>query len=677
MFSRRVHSGPLARHLLTMAPRRAVLPLLHDRRACSSLTGVGSIADETKAKGCSNPTASFASDVFGAAASSDPSEMDAAIPTDLVTENAVSVDFAQHMYGPWLVMTEDLQGELFVDHDQFVFYRPTNGLGYGVGRIEIIDAKAGGTAFTLKLESYSYQQTTTFAPRTGITIEVTGMVKKVSSSANNYETFSMIGIFRRDDLNTPMTTDGAPPSPPRGDLDDLVTGQFNAAKLSPWAPAAKDAPWQPNAELAQVFKEVFPEQLKLTSHLTRRQNAEREEAANRANLSSSTKTAGTAIANSLSSRNAPHHLDLEPYRVGPVPNIYYIPNYISEAEEVQILKMIRETPEELKSKVTKRTVQEWGCTMCSDCEKSFVSDASMPPWVQECSDMLMYDGLFTPATFANSVRIHEYEAGEGIGPHCDGPIYVPLVTVLSLASTSVMNFYPRESPYFDKPMEHYNDTFKFTEGRIGAQTPLLTAVLEPRSLLVFTDAAYYYHPHGVSDKAVDELTPEAAGGVVNRHLLRDRDIQSVPRQYRASLTTRNLLTRCNDQPARVEYNMKRAWHLYNQRPVPAPLFTPSPLGAEQESAEKGVPTSPATAGLSRGDLASWEAKMDRVFAQQEEMKRAIMELKELVTLSVSADAQYRGDTASILNNLTTTVLDIDAKAEDIRDELEELNKKKD
>lgn len=81
--------------------------------------------------------------------------------------------------------------------------------------------------------------------------------------------------------------------------------------------------------------------------------------------------------------------------------------------------------------------------MCAKCKQSFVSDANVPPWVQQFMDMLVYDGLYTPATFPNSVRIHEYHKGDGIGPHCDGPIYVPIVTVLSMASTTVMNFYPR------------------------------------------------------------------------------------------------------------------------------------------------------------------------------------------------------------------------------------------
>ncbi|CAD2213071.1 2OG-Fe(II) oxygenase superfamily, putative [Angomonas deanei] len=594
-----------------------------------------SLSSQLKTKGFVNSTPNCS---FDFADSNALSGVDLA--TDITTELATEVDFVSHIYGPWLVMTDDLQGELFVDKDKFVFYRPANGLGYGIGVMEVIDAGENGTAFTLKLEVYGYEQTETVAPVFALRFDVTGMIKKVSSKSTDYRTHSLVGIWRKTDRNPLLTAEKK---------EVTTTGQFNAAKLEPWNPSALPPNWEPNRELQEVFKAVFPEELHLSSH-TRRA------------LENKGKNEGKKY----------NHLQLADYAVGNIPGVYYIPNYVSEQEEAEISQRIKNTPQELKSTLKKRTVQEWGCTMCDECQKSFVTDANMPAWVQQCTDMLVYDGIFTPTTFPNSVRIHEYEPGEGIGPHVDGPIYVPLVTVLSLSSTCVMNFYPRREPYPDKPMEHYNDTFKFSEGDIGRETPIQSVVMEPGSLLIFEGEAYYYYPHGVSDKEVSDLAPEFSGEVVNRHLLKDANIQKVERKYRASITTRNLLTRCQHQPTRAEYAMKRAWYVYNQRTVPSELFPSNEASASEPSlAPASSPGTPVVDPQSSPRLVQLEAKVDHVLKQQEKIVRGIEEIKDIIAASINASSGYQKETSTILNHLSQTVLELDAKVEDITDALEE------
>ncbi|GET93595.1 hypothetical protein, conserved [Leishmania tarentolae] len=656
-------------------------------------SGIGA---EMKAKGFQHSTPNFNTAEF--TDSVDSSDL----ANDIVTESAVGVDFTRDIYGPWLVMTDDLQGELFVDHDGFVYYRPANGLGYGIGKLQVLDAGATGTAFTCHLESYSYQPTSTVVPQYGLTFDITGMVKLVTTKSSDYRTFSLVGVWRRSNRNkdapallpsqrshSGAAIEGASavPSPESlgspgtcGGPGEKVSGQFNAAKLSPWDPSAAAKPFKPNAELQSVFAQVFPERLRLVSHVQRAE-AHRESQAAR-------HLAGTADKSSLM------HMDLEQYATGHIPGIYYIPDYISVAEEAQILSLIQGTPEDLKSKLTKRTCQEWGCTMCESCQKSFVSDANMPPWVQEFIDMQVYDGLFTPTTFPNSVRIHEYHQGDGIGPHCDGPIYVPMVTVLSLASSCVMSFYPKQPLYENHPMDHYNDTFKFSDGDIGRRVPLQSVVMEPRSLLIFSGEGYYHYPHGISDKAEEVLTPEIFGEVVNRRFLRDPDVQSIPRTYRASITTRNLMMRCNHEPARAEYAMKRAWYLYNHLPIPNELFTPAP-----QLSEKQRPVGVFTGSISgsqdardRGATSSTEKRVENCLpacstpgiytvdtelreviyemrARQEELRNNVEELKQLVALSIPAQTTFQTETATILNHLSSSVLQLESKVEDLVDEM--------
>ncbi|KAK7200579.1 2OG-Fe(II) oxygenase superfamily [Novymonas esmeraldas] len=646
----------------------------------------GGIGAEMRLKGFQHSTPNFNTSEFSDA--TDPADL----AHDIVTESATGVDYVRDIYGPWLVMTDDLQGELFFDHDKFVFYRPANGLGYGIGKVQVLDAGATGTAFTCQLESYTYQPTDSVVPQYGLTFDITGMVKRVTTKSSNYATFSLVGVWRRRNRNHGATallpsqrSETSPAaeaveSPTAGSDRVPTSGQFHAAKLSPWDPSTAAKPFAPSAELQHVFAQVFPEPLQAESHV-RRAEAHGESPATR------------HLTGGASDKPPPAtHLDMAPFAVGTIPGIYYIPDYISAEEEARMLKFIGETPQELKSKLTKRTCQEWGCTMCDSCQKSFVSDANMPPWVQESIDMQVYDGLFTPTTFPNSVRVHEYQQGDGIGPHCDGPIYVPMVTVLSLASSCLMCFYPKQPLYENHPMDHYNDTFKFGDGDIGRRAPLQSVVMEPRSLLVFSGEGYYHYPHGVSDRAEDVLTPELVGEVVNRRFLRDPQVQSIPRTYRASITTRNLMTRCSHQPQRAEYAMKRAWYLYNHLPIPAALFppapqlpTPAPLSTPGRTdaaagwqASRQKRHTPALAPVTSDKMALGDAGLQEAVrelrAGQEELRHSVEELRQLMALSIPAHTTFQTETATILNHLSSSVLRLESKLEDVLETVEAIPK---
>lgn len=584
------------------------------------------------------------------------------------TSMAVNVKIDTDLHGPWLVVAEgvpELQGgEMFVEADGFVFYRPASGLGHGVGKMRLLtdDIKdAAGTAFYMEMEIYHYQPSETRLKDHATSLSITGIVNNVYSPSTQYSTFSLLGAweYRRRPL-TPGGDNAAE------DEAAVMAGAFNAAKIMPWdATETKSQPWQPKREVMEAFQSIFPERLQLKSHTERAENGRLKKQAEQ--------PAGNAPLLPSLLKEKPHHLDLSPYRISPLSEIYYIPDYISVEEEQQILERIKQTPAEFKTKLKKRTCQEWGCSMCEVCQKSFVSDANMPPWVQQTTDMLLYDGIFSPGTFPNSVRIHEYEKEEGIGPHADGPIYVPQVTILSGASTSVVSFYPRREPHDGDPMEHYNDTFKFKDGDIGAQAPLYSAVLEPRSLLIFRGDAYYFYPHGISDSSVIDLACEKTCGVVmNRHLLHDKDIQTVHRTYRVSLTSRNLLPRCQDQPRRAEYAMKRAWYVYNQLPVPDLLF-PSPRPSPHPRSQQQAPLESRTAPLSSTEISQWEAKLDRVLEEQQALKSQLNELKKLMEAQLTSSFQFHQNTSEVLNTVTQSLLDVSSKTEDVADMLEKKN----
>ncbi|ORC91319.1 alkylated DNA repair protein alkB like protein 6 [Trypanosoma theileri] len=630
-------------------------------------SGVKSTVGETmKASGFQLSTPNFSIDHANEMESTAESDL----VNDLITTPVTSVDFVRDLYGPWLVLTEALQGELFIDHDRMVYFRPANGLGFGVGRIHILNeennnnnnnnnnktSSLAGVIFTLQLESYTYPVTSSMPPYAPVKMEVTGVVNRVRSTSNEYSTFSLVGTWRGK--------------------DDSESGKFNAAKLSPWDPTMSAKPWEPNGELLQVFQQVFPKELKLTSHVKRSQALQETIHKNNDNNKNNNNNNNNNTFGNINinlNKPLPLHMSLDQYRVGDVSDVHYIPNYISEEEEKQMLEFVQNTPKELKSQLTKRTAQEWGCSMCEECNKSFVSDRNMPPWVERYTDMLLHDGIYTPSSFPNSVRIHEYQVGEGIAPHCDGPIYFPLVSVLSLNSPCVMFFYPRREPHA-QPMEHYNDTFRF-DGDIPAERPIQCVVMEPRSLLLFRGDAYYYYPHGTSDRAVDSLAPEVAGTVVNRHLLQDKNITEVKKGYRVSITTRNLLPRCNHQPSRAEYCMKRAWYVYNHLPEPEPLITPPPVmmkttpsslkssssSSTVEETKKAEPVMTMSNTAMNGGLIQLEKKINELLTQQNSLAQQVNELRQFM----AGDVTFRKEVSTVLSHLSSTVLDIDSKLDDM------------
>lgn len=679
-----------------------------------------------------------------------------------------------------------LSGELYVEEDGVVFYRPSQQCGHGIGKIELltpppsvgqtipsflhepqhkdrrhtkasdassneVSAEDAGTAFKMDLDVYQFDLRDTEPPARSIRWQISGVVNKVKSKSLNYTTFSLLGIWERmgemEAIGREEKGKGMASAPEVEKEEEnhssanhsrlsssYSVGLLHAAKVMPWEEAgmsqgkhhdARSGFWEPRQDVQMAFQQVFPKPLALTSHLLRSKKKQ-EEMKPAFSCTSSSDTASEEQAEmpstslpsttvcgghrGVSLSTPPHHLDLTPFRIAPhISELYYIPNYISEEEEKQIIDLVQNTPEAFKSKLQKRTCQEWGGSLCEACEKSFVADANVPKWVQQTMDMQVYDGIFTPTTFPNSVRIHEYQTDEGIGPHTDGPIYIPLVTVLSAASTSVMHFYPPNEKPYDDPMQHYRDTFQFKDGSIGARKPLLSVVLEPRSLLIFSGkGGYYTYPHGIpADEATIDLRHCA---VANRLLLakENQGMMEVQRQYRVSITTRHLLSRCHHQPRRVEYMMKRASFLYGQQPIPEPLFSrhifsekPSDptlrrSGASSEVDVEGattvggadcrrhssslrVPTDTLSSdggSLSLKTARSLEEKLDNVLHEQQKLKEELQQVQHMLLSVVSSSSHFQKEVSEVLNHLTSTMLDVQAKAEDAADWMEEQNAQK-
>ncbi len=122
------------------------------------------------------------------------------------------------------------------------------------------------------------------------------------------------------------------------------------------------------------------------------------------------------------------------------------------------------------------------------------SGAAIPPWLSSLCAACVSAGLFSEQERPDHVLINEYEPGQGILPHTDGPSYHPRVLTISLCSRALMYFRPR-----------------LLSSEIGVKdgSPVCSLLLEPGSGVLFHDAAYTDMLHSI-EAAFEERTGECA-----------------------------------------------------------------------------------------------------------------------------------------------------------------------
>jgi len=215
----------------------------------------------------------------------------------------------------------------------------------------------------------------------------------------------------------------------------------------------------------------------------------------------------------------------EKHRVSEL-GVWYLPEVISAEAEVALTDHIYSAPPSRWVQLRRRRLQVWGGYPKQD--GCFTKEA-LPPWLAELcrflKDLGVYGakaegggdqgrrgeekrrqergaqgiddelGSFNP----NHVLINEYLPGQGIMAHQDGPKYRPFVAILSLGSHTVFHFY-----------ETIADSRNRSDGK--ACTAALELLLQPRSLLVFSQSAYKSLLHGIVEREVDLITDATVSG---------------------------------------------------------------------------------------------------------------------------------------------------------------------
>ncbi len=208
--------------------------------------------------------------------------------------------------------------------------------------------------------------------------------------------------------------------------------------------------------------------------------------------------------------------------IGSLNTIVYCTDFLSEEEETICIENIDALHSWTVLTSGRRKVQSWGKVVpgfsntCGD---------TLPLFLQSLSKFLVDEGFFSISTPPNNVLINQYEPGQGIMPHTDGPAYHPTAVILSLCSDALMMFSPNVATY-----------------RIGLDStdPIEAIILRRRSILSFSDEAYTGYLHSIAEVASETVNSTQTCPVVNMKESKGFQGEVILREKRISLTFRHV-----------------------------------------------------------------------------------------------------------------------------------------
>ena len=198
------------------------------------------------------------------------------------------------------------------------------------------------------------------------------------------------------------------------------------------------------------------------------------------------------------------------------PSVWHLPDWITPDEEASLTRCADGAPPERWTRLRGRRLQNLGGLPKPPPEGMHAEP--LPPWVASVCDALVAAGVFDADAPPNHVLLNEYQPGQGIDAHRDGPLYAPRVAILSLCSHCAFEFLRNDA----------------------ARDAVCSLLLPPRGVLVFSDDAYHELLHTVPAVAADDAPPPPG---VERIDLRagGGGGPPPPRGRRLSLTVRRVL----------------------------------------------------------------------------------------------------------------------------------------
>eukprot|EP01080_Neovahlkampfia_damariscottae_P007724 gene7724-12194_t len=215
---------------------------------------------------------------------------------------------------------------------------------------------------------------------------------------------------------------------------------------------------------------------------------------------------------------------MEKFKIPNISTVFYIPEFISEEKEEEILKNVKYLILVTVMKIYSQNSSKWTNLLNRRLQNhggipnaQGMLSSPLPDWLNELGKKMNDECSIFQKKLPNHVLINEYLPGQGIMSHKDGPIYDNIVGSISLESYVMITF---SKDKFSEKQEHYS------------------FILEPRSLIIFTDDIYDEYLHGIDENEEFELKEE--DNIVNLHLLKKKLKigDKIKREKRISLTHR-------------------------------------------------------------------------------------------------------------------------------------------
>mmetsp|Transcript_22679 Transcript_22679/g.34275 ORF Transcript_22679/g.34275 Transcript_22679/m.34275 type:complete len:282 (+) Transcript_22679:197-1042(+) len=216
-------------------------------------------------------------------------------------------------------------------------------------------------------------------------------------------------------------------------------------------------------------------------------------------------------------------LDHAQHKVSNVGNIYYISQFLSKSHQKDLIKWLQLLPEaEIQSEHS--PAGQWNKMKYGKRRVAlFDHKKELPGPLRQLAQILVEAGVFSDENYApNHVLINEYQPGQGILAHTDGPAYHAKTATLSLGQSSVLlNFCPRLKTH--------------EIGQVTAEIAAQIHLEGDGSLVVFSDDAYTNFTH-----SIEEIDAKAGlKEIVSNICCNAKPGTFVDRGYRLSLTFRH------------------------------------------------------------------------------------------------------------------------------------------